>query len=257
MKKVVLLLALALAGCANTGGGSSASSSATPVVESEAKAKARVFSALGFEYYKNGQMKVALEQARKAIATEKNFGPAYHLMALVYMDIDEDMLAEENFRKAIEIDRTDSDAHNSYGRFLCSRGRFDEGQTQFTDAMRNPLYDKPEQAMTNAGLCSEKKGDLKQAEAYYIKALKLQPLAPQPAIKLAGLYYGQGNMAEAQRQIDRFLEVSPPTAEALWLALRIERRQGDKNQEAYYGSQLRKRFPESPETLLLMRGQYE
>jgi type IV pilus assembly protein PilF len=258
MNKGVWLLMLALAGCANTGGVSqSGSSMGTPQVETESRARAKVFTELGFEYFKVGQIKVARDEAQKAVAAENRYGPAYHLLGLIYMEIEEDKLAEENFRRAIELEPSDSDAHNSYGRFLCTRGRYDEGQSQFIDAMRNPLYAKPEQAMTNAGLCSEKKGDLKQAESYYNKALKLQPNAPQATIKLAALQFRNGNLNEAQRLLTRHGEISPPTAESLWLGLRIERKLGDKSQEAIYNQQLRRRFPDAPETKLLLRGQFD
>lgn len=258
MKKSVWLIVLALAGCAQTGEfSSSPSSTGTPQVETESRARAKVFAELGFAYFSRGQMKVALDEARKSIIADNRYGPAYNLLGLIYMDLAEDKLAEENFRKALELERADSDAHNNYGWFLCTRGRFEEGLAQFTDAMRNPLYDRPEQAMTNAGLCSERKGDLKQAEAYYIKASKLQPNAPLPIVKLADLNFRKGNINEAQRLLTRHQEVSAPTAESLWLSLRIERKLGDRAQEAFYNQQLRKRFPDSPETKLLLQGQYE
>lgn len=259
-KRAGLLLLALLAGCAGIEGGTTSGGEvrlSAPVVETEARAKAKVFTELGFAYFGRGQMKVALDEARKAIATDGRYGPAYNLLGLVYMELEEDRLAEENFRKAIDIDRADSDAHNNYGWFLCTRGRYDEGLREFTEAMRNPLYEKPELAMTNSGLCSERKGDLRQAEAYYNKALKLAPNAPLPLIKLANLQYRNGNLGEAQRLLARHQEISPPTAESLWLALRIERKLGDKGQEAVYNQQLRRRFPDAPETQLLLRGQYE
>jgi type IV pilus assembly protein PilF len=258
MRKGTWLLVLVLAGCADIGAGSSSSSSVGgPVVETESRTKAKVFTDLGFAYFGRGQMKVALDQARKAITIENRYGPAYNLLGLVYMELEEDKLAEENFRKAIELDHADSDAHNNFGWFLCTRSRYDEGLAEFTEAMRNPLYDKPEQAMTNSGLCSEKKGDLKKAESYYNKALKLQPAAPQPTIKLAGLYFRRGDLNEAQRMLTRYQEIAAPTAESLWLGLRIERKLGDKNQEAFYNLQLRRNYPDAPETQLLLQGQYE
>ena len=257
MKKSVWLLVLALAGCAQTGEYTSSPSTGAAKVETEARARAKVFTELGFAYFNRGQMKVALDEARKAIGADNRFGPAYNLLGLIYMDLAEDKVAEENFRKALELDRADSDAHNNYGWFLCTRGRYDEGFEQFTNAMRNPLYDRPEQAMTNAGLCSEKKGDFKQAEAYYNKALKLQPNAALPVVKLADLSFRKGDINEAQRLLSRFQEISRPTAESLWLHLRIERKLGDRSQEAFYNSQLRKNFPDSRETQLLMQGQYE
>ncbi len=257
MKKSVWLLMLVLAGCAQTGNYSSSSAMGTPQVETESRAKAKVFTDLGFAYFARGQMKVALDEARKALNADSGYGSAYNLLGLIYMDLAEDKLAEENFLKALDLERADSEAHNNFGWFLCMRGRYDEGLLQFTEAIRNPLYERPEQAMTNAGLCSEKKGDFKQAEAYYIKALKLQPGVPLPIIKLAVLSYRKGDLNEAQRLLTQHQEIAPPTAESLWLGLRIERKQGDKNQEAFYNQQLRKRFPDSPETKLLLQGQYE
>jgi type IV pilus assembly protein PilF len=259
MKKGIWLLMLVfVAGCASMGPRSYSDSSVSgPTPETEARARAKVFTELGFAYFNRGQMKVALDEARKAISVESRYGPAYHLLGLIYMELEEDVLAEDNFRKALDVDRADSDTHNSYGWFLCTRGRHDEGLAHFTEAMRNPLYDKPEQAMVNSGLCSERKGDFRQAEAYYNKALKLAPNAPLPVIKLANLYFRSGNLNEAQRLLARHQAISPPTPEALWLGLRIERRLGDKAQEAVYNQQLRRNFPDAPETQLLLRGRYE
>ena len=48
-----------------------------------------------------------------------------------------------------------------------------------------------------------------------------------------------------------------PTAEVIWLALRIERKLGNRDTEARYASQLRRRFVGSPEHRLLTQGQYD
>lgn len=259
MKKLAgLLMVLALAGCAQIGGGGAGSSSVgvTPV-NTESRARARAFTELASAYFSRGQMKVALDEVRKAVQSDNGYGPAYNVLGLIYMELAEDKLAEENFRKSIDLERTDSDAHNNYGWFLCTRARYDEGLNRFSDALRNPLYAKPEQAMTNAALCNEKKGDLKQAEAYYNKALKLQPDHGLAIIKLADLNFRQGNLNEVQRLLTRHQEVALPTAESLWLGVRLERKRGDRSQEAAYNLQLRKRFPDSPEAQMLTRGQYE
>ena len=76
-------------------------------------------------------------------------------------------------------------------------------------------------------------------------------------LKLAGLYFRQGRLDEAQRLLTRHTELAPPTAQSLWLGLRLERKLGDRAQEAAYGLQLRKRFPDSNEARLLQSGQYE
>jgi type IV pilus assembly protein PilF len=254
VKKWIVMAAAVLAGCATqpTGGVNTSSEADT-----EGRQRARAFTDLATAYFAHAQYKIALDELRKAITADSRFGPAYNIYGLVYMELAEDALAEENFRRAIELDRSDSEARNNYGWFLCTRGRYDEGLAQFAAAIRNPLYSKPELAMANAGQCAERKGDLALAEANLVKSLKLQPDNPNTMLKLAGLHYRQGNLAETQRLLARYAELAPPTAESLWLGVRLERRLGDRAQEAAYGLQLRKRFPDSNEARLLHAGQFE
>lgn len=255
MKKWIVMAAVLLTGCAAQPTGESGV--ANTQVDSESRQRARAFTDLAGAYFVRAQYKTALDELRKAIVADARYGPAYNIYGLIYMELAEDKLAEENFRRAIELDRSDSEARNNYGWFLCTRGRHDEGLEQFSIALRNPLYAQPEQAMANAGLCAERKGDLALAEANLIKSLKLQPDNPNTVIKLAGLHFRQGNLAEAQRYLTRHAELAPPTAESLWLGVRLERKLGDRAQEAAYGLQLRKRFPDSREERLLRAGQFE
>jgi len=255
VKKWILLAAALLIGCAGQPVGESGV--ADTQVDSESRQRARAFTDLASAYFARAQYKVALDELRKAITADNRFGPAYNIYGLIYMELAEDKLAEENFRRAIELDRSDSVARNNFGWFLCTRGRYDEGLEQFSAALRNPLYTQPEQAMANAGLCAEKKGDLALAEANLLKSLKLQPDNPGTLLKLAGLRFRQGQLMEAHRLLGRHAELAVPTAESLWLGVRLERRLGDRPQEAAYGLQLRKRFPDSEEARLLLTGQYE
>lgn len=255
VRKWIVIAAAALAGCAGQpGGGVGAADSEAG---SENRERARAFTELAGAYFTRAQYKIALDELRKAITADSHFGPAYNVYGLIYMELAEDKLAEENFRRAIELDRNASDARSNFGWFLCTRGRYDEGLEQFGLALRNPLYAQPELAMANAGQCAEKKGDLALAEANLMKALKLQPDNPNALLKLAGLHFRQGRLAEAQRGLARHAEIAPPNAESLWLGVRLERRLGDRAQAAAYGLQLRKRFPDSNEARLLQAGQYE
>lgn len=257
MKKLVAVLSLVLGACAQQPLESSSTGSAGSGPDSETQQRARAFTDLAGAYFERAQYKIALDELRKAIIADPRFGPAYNVYGLIYMELAEDKLAEENFRRALELDRRYSEAHNNYGWFLCTRGRYDEGLAQFAAAIQNPLYTAPEQAMANAGMCAEKKGDLALAEANLTRALKLQPDNPRALIKLAGLNYRKGKYNETQRLLARHGEVAPPTAESLWLSVRLERKLGDRAQEAAYGLQLRKRFPDSEEARRLLAGQYE
>jgi type IV pilus assembly protein PilF len=242
-----------------TGSGSGASSPESQGTQpvTDASQRAKTFTDLAAAYFQRGQFKVALGEVRKAIGADNRYGPAYNVLGLIYMELAEDQLAEENFRKAVELDRSDSEAHNNYGWFLCTRGRYDEGLSQFTDALRNPLYSTPEQSLANAGLCSEKKGDLEKAESSLTKAMKLQPDYPLALVSLARLTYRQGKLAEAGSLLSRYHQVAAATSESLWLGVQLERKLGNKDQQAAYATQLHKNFPDSPEDVLMMSGQYK
>ena len=237
------------------GASSPADEGSQPVTDVSQRAKA--FTELAAAYFQRGQFKVALDEVRKAITIDNRYGPAYDVLGLIYMELAEDQLAEENFRKAVDLDRANSSAHNDYGWFLCTRGRYDDALAQFTDALRNPLYEMPEQALANTGLCNEKKGDAAKAEASFNKALKLQPDYPLATLGLARLYFHEGRLNDAGHLLNHYHEVAPPSAESLWLGVRLERKRGDKDQETNYATQLHKRFPDSRENELMTTGRFE
>jgi len=107
-----IFAAAMLAGCAAQpmDGGSGMGSTQ---VDSDSRQRARAFTDLANAYLARAQYKVALDELRKAITADNRFGPAYNIYGLIYMELTEDKLAEENFRRAIELDRADSEAHNN------------------------------------------------------------------------------------------------------------------------------------------------
>ena len=223
----------------------------------EARQRAQIHTDLGAAYFGSGQLGVALEELNVAIRADSSFAPAYNMLGLVYMTLREDDKAEENFRRALSLSSTDSDANNNYGWFLCQRGKIDDAIRHFMAALKNPLYATPEKSYLNAGICARKKNDDVEAEEFLLKAIKLQPRQPQALFHLADINFKRGNYAEARKFINQFSRIAAPTAESLWLGIRIERRLGNRNDEASYGLQLRKTFPDSPEAQALRSGKYE
>ena len=199
MKKWIVMAAVLLLGCAGQQVGESGV--ANTQADSESRQRARAFTELANAYLARAQYKVALDELRKAITADNRYGPAYNIYGLIYMELAEDKLAEENFRRAIELDRSDSEARNNYGWFLCTRGRYDEGLEQFSAALRNPLYAQPEMAMTNAGQCAERKGDLALAEANLMKSLK-----PQAVIDRTKAILEKNQKERRKREIQRQIE---------------------------------------------------
>lgn len=249
----VFVVAILLAGCASSGGGAGG----TPQVDkTRAQASARIHTELAASYYERTQYAIALQEIGAALQAEAGYAPAYTVRAMIRMALREDEQAEADFRRSLELDDGNSETHNNFGWFLCQRGRTKESIIQFKNALKNPLYTSPEMAYVNLGLCSRKAGLMKEAESNLQRALILRPGMPEALYGLAELSYDSGDFAGAKAYFLRFSQASGElTAEQLWLAVRIERKMRDRNSEASYTLQLRKRFPSSRETQLLSQGQ--
>ncbi len=248
--KLFLIMSL-LSGCASSGGGSEG----TPKQDTTRAQKiARIHTQLAASYYEREQYSVSLQEVGMALKADADFAPAYNVRALLRMALQEDDKADEDFRRSLDLDNSNSDTHNNYGWFLCQRGHTKESFKQFQEALNNPLYATPEMTYLNLGMCSKKAGLMKDAERNLQRALVLRPAMPEALYGLAGLSYDSGDFAGAKSYFLRFSQVSPElNAEQLWLAVRIERKMRDRNSEASYALQLRKRFPDSRETQLLLQ----
>jgi type IV pilus assembly protein PilF len=224
---------------------------------SDPRNRARLRTELASLYYSRGSMAVALEELRLAVAADPSYPTAYSMFGLVYMELRENQLAEANFQRALSLAPTDPDINHNYGWFLCQTGRETESIRYFEQAVRNPLYPRPWRSYSAAGLCLLKKDDVKQAEAYFQRALRQEPDDPVALLQLGQIRYRQGNLEEARKMVGRFNKLVQPTPESLWLALRIERKLGERIAENGYATQLRRRYPASKEYQLLQRGAYD
>jgi type IV pilus assembly protein PilF len=226
--------------------------------QADARTRADLHTQLGAGYFELRNFAVALEELNEALRADPNHGPAYNMLGLVYMELREDAAAEQNFERALRINPADSDASNNYGWFLCQRKRHADGIKHFMNAVKNPLYQTPEKSFVNAGMCARAAGDEAAAQQYFQRALGVQPSHPQALLQLADLAFRRGEMPAAKEFLTRLNRtVANLSAEALWLALRVERRLGDREAEASYGLQLRRNFPNSRETQALLNRQYE
>lgn len=255
-KHLVAGLMLVLAGCAGTGG-DAPSYMPKSAADTDEQARARIHTELAAGYLELGNYGVALQEAAEALKADPNYVPAFSVLGLVYMELRDDKAAEANFQRALRISPYDSDVNNNFGWFLCQRKREQESIKYFLAALRNPLYTTPDKSWVNAGICARQAGDLAAADEYFTKALKVRPTQPQALLQLADMAYKRKSFVEAKSYLARLQRDVEPTAELLWLALRVERGLGDRNAEASLGFQLRKNFPESREARALIAGQYE
>lgn len=257
MRGAAVLSLVLLAGCvAQTEGPTGNTGTMTGEV-GDPRNRARVHTELASVYYERGNMAIALEELRVASAADRTYAPVHSMFGLVYMELRETKLAEESFQRALSLSPTDPEINHHFGWFLCQNAREKESIGYFMQAVRNPLYQTPWRSYAAAGACSLRGNNTKDAEDYFQRALKLDPDEPTSLLQLGKIRYRQGNIDDARRLLARHMKLASPSAESLWLAVRIERRTGQRVAEQSYANQLRRRFPGSPEYQALQRGQYE
>jgi len=256
-----LLTAALLAGC----GGVLQSSPTEPSVDSgtiagevsDPRNRAKVHTELAALYYGRGNMAVALEELRVAAAADSNYALTYSMFGLVYMELRENQLAQTNFERALRLSPNDSDINHNYASFLCQTGRENDSIKYFMLAVRNPLYPTPWRSYSAAGQCALRKDNVKDAEEFFLRALRLDADDPPALLYLGQIRYKQGALEDARKLVSRYNKIVPATSESLWLALRVERKLGERVLESSYANQLRRRFANSREYQLLQRGEFD
>lgn len=221
--------------------------------------RAKIHTELGAAYFQSGHMSAALDELQVALNADSGYFQALSVRGLVYTRLQEYAKAEDDFRRALGMAPNDPEVNNNYGWYLCETGKERQSIGYFLQALKDPLYETPDRAYTNAGTCALKAGDFEAAQNYLLNAVRFSRDGALPArLKLASLFYRKGNFGEADIYLKEVLRMmDPPVAEALWLGLRIQRRLGNRAQENNYTSQLRSLYPTSPEYAEFLKGNFE
>lgn len=225
--------------------------------EASVENRAKVHTELGMAYLQAGRMAVALEEAESAVQADPTYAPAYNLRGLVHMFLRESVLARLDFEKALKLVPGDAEVSNNYGWFLCQNGQVKDSFAYFLKAVKDPLYPTPTKPWYNAGMCALLDKDNEAAADYFLKSAMADRSNAPALYHLADLRYKHGNLAEAQRFINEVLRIAQPDPAALWLAVRIERKLGNRTAEASHANQLRWKFQGTPEYQAMIQGKFE
>lgn len=253
-----LVATFLLAGC---GGGSANRPAESPVSAQgggdAGRQRAKVHTELGMAYLGGGQLTVALDEARIALNADSSYPPAYNLLGLIHMQMKEYPRAEEYFEQALRLAPGDPEINGNMGWFLCQSGREARSFAYFEAAAKNPLYATPARPLVNAGQCAIRIKDYKRAEDYLTSALRFDPVNIDGQYLLAEVAYQQGRLGEARTRLHEVHRRAEPTAASAWLALRIERKSGDREAETRWITQLRRKFADSAEYKKLTQGIFD
>jgi type IV pilus assembly protein PilF len=226
--------------------------------QADVERRARVRMELASGYYARGQLETALDEVKLALAAKPDLPEAYNLRGLVYQSLGDDRLAEENFRRALQLAPGDPSIMHNYGWFLCQRNRLNEAQAQFQQAIATPRYAGLARSLMTQGICHSRGGAWAEAERSLMRSYEIDPSNPVTAVNLADVLYRRGEYERARFYISRVNSVQElSNAQTLWLAVRIENKAGNIRGVRDVGRQLRNRFPNAPETQLLERGRFD
>lgn len=251
-----------LAACATDGGQAARDTPAyqregtAPLEQAESSKRAAIRLQLAIGYYQQRQMEVALNEIKQALAADPNYADAYSVRALIYMEMRETSLADESFQQALRLSPGNPDFLNNYGWFLCQNNQEAKAIVNFEAALQNRAYQAPGKALANAGICSLRVNDIDAAERYLLRAFQYEPGNPLVNLNLAEIYYRRGNNDRARFYTNRIVRFESATAEMFWLGIKVERRLGDRAAEESLVTQLRRRFPDSPQFAAYQRGAF-
>jgi type IV pilus assembly protein PilF len=218
-----------------------------------ARALAKVRTELAADYYERKEYRQAREELDKAIRADSRYAPAYDVRALLHLALLEDAEAESDFKRSLDLDPKNPETRIDYGWFLCQHGRERDGLKYFLSVANDPLYTSPGKAYLNAGICAKKMGLLQDAELYLQRAIIIQADFPVALVEMADVAFTIGDVPRAKSYFARFEKASKGqlAPEHLFLAVRIERKLGDRSAADGYAARLRKEYPDSRESVML------
>ena len=209
---VALILALTLAACVTE-----KPDGWTGDRQADPEEAARVNSALGNRYMRDGQLELARDKLETAVKFDPGLADARANLAFVYQRLGNAKEAGKHYRKAVSLAPNDPNYRNAYGVFLCAQGEGEAAQKQFQAALDVPAYRLREVTLTNSGVCYRR--DYLTARAF----------------------------------VQRYDAAAAMSPGVLWVAVRTERALGDRAAADAYAAQLKKQFPRSDETYQLLR----
>ena len=244
---VMMLLGVCLSGCSSSG-------QLGPKASPEKAAQTNV--QLAIEYMKLNKLSSSRDFIERALKEDPGNANVEFTAGLVYERLKETRKAERAYSSAARIGKNDPNIQNGYAGFLCRTGKTAAGEKLFDEVARDPLYQTPEVALVNAGVCVRSTGDMVDAKRYFNRALALRPNLPEALLELGNLALDQGEAAEALDYVTRYLAVNQPTPDVLWLGYRTQRKLGDNTAAAAYARRIQAEFPNSEQALLMRSGDY-
>jgi type IV pilus assembly protein PilF len=242
---IVATLGLSLCACVSTN---------SHFKEASSEQQASTNMQLAIEYMKIGKMTESRNFIERALKQDNDNPDVQMTSGLIFERLKEPQKAERGYSTAYRIGKKNPNITNAYAGFLCRTGKTQQGEKLFLEAANSPLYQTPEVALVNAGVCVRSTGNMVDAEKYFAHALAIHPNYPEALLQVGNIQFDRGDTKEALDTVQRYLAVNPATPEMLWLGFRVQRKLGDNTAAAAYARRVQTEFPNSEQALMMRNG---
>ena len=226
--------------------------------ESDVRKRARIRLELATAYFAQGQLTTALDELKHVLALDARMSEAHELRGLIYSAMNEPALADESFKRAIQLDERNGSAIHNYAWWLCSKQRYPEADALFERAANLPQTIATSKTLMARGVCQVRAGLLPEAEKSLARSYELDVTNPATAYNLAAVLYRRGEYERARFYIRRVNNIPEQiTPESIWLGARVENRMGNVGGRDELAGILRSRFPNSREATALELGRFD
>jgi Tfp pilus assembly protein PilF len=166
------------------------------------------------QYFGTSSYLLAEQEVRKALDLEPHDPRYFELLALIYQAQGRLKPADEAYRNALQQPNVPPSVLVNYSTVLLLRNRYDEAIGMARRALENPGYDKPAIAYTNLGLAYLQKGEFPQAVENLRAALEYDPSLPEAHHNLGLAYARLGERTLAIRSFREAIRYRPAYVQA-------------------------------------------
>ncbi len=151
---------------------------------------------LAIQFFKAGNLRDALHEARKAAELDKNNAKLQNLAGAIALEAKDPAAAIEFLRHSIALNEHQSEPHFLLGNALMALQAYDEAINSYDYAVAlNPLNTN---AIVNLGLCFDKQLKYGKAERAFQRALDVTPQHPEANNAIANILIRKGQLEKAE-----------------------------------------------------------
>ena len=214
---LALALVLALTGCAQA-------------PTRKAREAAEIHFQLGAEALQANRREDALREFAEALQQDERHAPAHLGRGIVYQYFGKLTEAEADYRRAIELDPSFSDAHNALGQLLAQTDRLELAVASFDRALDNVVYREAYVARCNKGQALYRMGRREQGVAELRACLASAPRYCPGHRELGRIQLEEGKVKDALSSLRRYSELCDKVPDA-WFQLGLaQMKAGDTDQ---------------------------